>query len=131
MPTDPKVLAVLLAQGHAFDPKTGTHSLLGIVNRLRVDGFPAVVPQLFCYVALTGLNGEYALRLSIHRARDDEEVAYADGVIPRLATPLEFVEVLLGLEEVPLEVGGRYIFKFAMNGAVLHEFVIEAEVDEA
>jgi hypothetical protein len=78
-------LAVVLCGQAWQDPSTGKWFILGTFTRLSARSFPATVPSIVVYTALTGGQGEVALRLVL---RDADGKALGEAALPVWAREL-------------------------------------------
>lgn len=125
-PEDPVVNAMLLCDHVHRDPTTGKHTLLGVLDTLRLPFLPAVLEAAAFYLSLTNLRGTYRLELAWLRGDTEEELARLVRTAPTvMRDPLARVELALRIPAgLPVPVPGRYILRFYANSRLVKDLAI-------
>ena len=101
----PVSLALVLCE-HAWQDPSGRWFILGTFKCLAARGFPARVASIAVYTALTGGQGEQALRLVL---RDADGTAVGETTVSvTFPNPAATVEGAFNLQQVMFPAAGPY-----------------------
>jgi hypothetical protein len=106
----PTLNAMLLCDLTIREAGSGKISLIGIFESISAARFPVVHRTLSVYAKLADAEGDYTIRLELVRLDDNHVVAQGTvrAGFPDRMTP---GELIMNLENIPLERPGRYEFR--------------------
>jgi hypothetical protein len=117
----PLVLAVLTADAVHRDPATGKLSILGVVNEVRAASYPATLPFLAVYLAVTDGHGEVRLRVRVVDAADGDTEVAGGTLAAAFDGPLVVAEIVLDMPGLTFPRAGEYRLQVVHGDAVLAE----------
>jgi hypothetical protein len=125
----PICLAFILCERVTHDPLTGQHTLINLLDDVRVLRVPCVCPSLFVYAELTGSQGQVDLDVRLVRLLGVSATAGAStpGEVvsawrcgaASLRNPGAIAKIDIRLQEIWLPAGGDYLFILVVNGTPL------------
>src|SRR5580700_10367294 len=98
--SNPTIANMLICDGAHRDPGSGKWTLLGLFNSINSKGFPITHPQMFCYVAVTGVKGKIPLRLQFVAADRKEEAIYKIEAELTVNDPKGVAELVIPIQRV-------------------------------
>ena len=102
------------------DPMSGKHSLLGICTALSGREFPAVIPGLCVYLALTDGYGSTALKLALVPVSGGSPATKAEVEL-RFNDPRSVVEVVFRFERLSIPAPGEWVFQAEASDRIIAE----------
>lgn len=111
----PKLIHLMLCDSVSRGPD-GQVSLIGLINRIDRETFPAALPSCTVYCRVGYGDGDFTLRFVV-RGPDGEPV-YDDGegVAITLDDVLDAAEVALQIDDLPLPEPGAYWVEAWLDG---------------
>jgi len=118
-------LALNVADTICRDPISGTYSLVGLLDTVYVDHFPAVLPTFGVYTAVTGGHGHVHLVVELASPRTanpaDDRRIWDRGTDLYFDDPLQITEVIAKVESLEVPSRGTYRIKLHADSAFLSE----------
>lgn len=126
MKPQPVANAFLLCDSVSRDARTGKTSLFGIFNMIWVQQTPTVHPFLAIYACLTEAKGEYEVWVEVVHVPTNQRVArFPTTEQPPLLikadsplAPLDYVELVFEVRNLPLQELGEYEFRLFVDGRI-------------
>ncbi len=119
----PPTVAALLTCAAIHQDDTRKAYLLGVFNGFQSAAYPATMPRLCLYLALTDGHGPTPLVVRLIDAADEfAPPLFAFDIPPvRFGSPLDVKEVAVEVPAVALPRPGLYRWQVLCGGEVLHE----------
>lgn len=128
MASPPKIRVFVVCDAAVQDGETGKITLVGIFDRIAARQFPVTREPFAIYFRLTGLNGQYELRVRI--LGPDLQTVLADVGFERaiyVTDPLATTDAILNVAGLDLPVPGRYTVRLDYNAILADEISFLAE----
>jgi hypothetical protein len=118
--TAPPTVVALLTCAHIYmDEVSRKASLLGVCNGFQAPAFPAHMPRLFVYLALTDDRGPMELSVRLVDGADLGGTLFSIHLpTARFSSPLQVKEVAVDVPGVAIPRPGLYVRQAACTGAV-------------
>lgn len=120
----PQCLSMLVAREVHLDSATGQASILGVVHRVSVTGFPVNHPGVAIWAELTGGRGVVGLTVTavrLDRRTMDEHVMTTVQLKSTFRDPREIHFVNVTLADLPLTEAGMVLFRLSCDGIAIME----------
>jgi len=111
----PIVLSINICDTIIRDEVTKKVSLIGLFSAINAKTFPTVHPMFHVYVALTNGHGLYKTTLRIVGSSNGQSIFNMDGDL-NIASPLQVVELNIGLQGLQFKDPGKYSVQVICNG---------------
>lgn len=123
----PILQALVLADHVYIDQKTGKKVIAGTFNHFVADEFPtAITRPKFAFLSLTDIRGKIAVALELLDLSSDHVVLRIEGLEVEANDPLETVEMVVEIPQIPLPHAGVYAFEAKVDDAVIGSLRIAA-----
>ena len=122
-PAAPPTVAALLTCATIYqDDVSRRASLLGVCGGFRAPAFPAEMPRLYVYLALTDGHGPTPVAVRLVDGADESRHLFASPILEaRFASPLEVKELAVETPALTLPAPGRYRWQVLCGEQVIHE----------
>ncbi len=121
MPQMPQVLTLLMADVVSRDPITRKFSILGTYNAITMGSFPAVLPSMSLYLALTDGRGKMPLLLRLIDADEERPPVFTIATILDSSDPTLPMEAGLCRQRLLFPKPGEYRLQLFAAGEPLLE----------
>lgn len=111
----PVVLSINICDSIIRDEITKKVSLIGLFSVIHANTFPVAHPFCHVYVALTNGHGLYKTVLRIVNMNNNKSIFNMDGDL-NIVSPLQVVELNIGLQGLRFEEAGKYSVQVLCNG---------------
>jgi hypothetical protein len=118
------VVALLVADQVIRDAMSGKWTIVGVYDKIRVTGFPAMHPNLGVYFRLMDAEGNYEIRVDVVRFTNDglETIAKVDGLNANVKTRMAPSDFGLNIQRVCFPDAGKYEVRLIANNELLGEW---------
>lgn len=121
----PLLVAALVCDAGVVDPNTGTKTLVGVFDRVRVGAFPDQ-RAMSLYFKVTDAEGRYKMEIRYIHADADKMLANIEGEF-QSTDRLGAADFLVECPSLPIPQPGRYAFQLWANSMFLGAVFIDAE----
>lgn len=117
----PYPLAMVIADAVWKDPSTGKLTILGCFSALFVKEFPAVVPSVAVYIALTDAQGRIPIILKLIDADEERAPVFEAKSMVEFPDRRAVVQLALAFQNLQLMAPGEYRFQLYAGDEPLME----------
>jgi hypothetical protein len=107
-PTHPSCKALLLCDQILVEAVTGRTSLIGIMDQVLVEEFPARFPRCQAFLQFTDALGEYNIVAEIHDLMDNGIVGRIAELSLVIQNPLARINLILPVPQIEILHSGDY-----------------------
>lgn len=118
---EPIVLAMVVCDGLYIDSSTGKKSLMGMFSVINGVQFPATVPQMVLYVAMTNGHGKTPFTLRLIDANEERAALFEGAGIFDFVDPRMVLEFATAIGNIVFPEPGDYRFQMYAFGTLLLE----------
>lgn len=130
-PTHPSCKALLLCDQILVEAVTGRTSLIGIMDRIPVEEFPARFPRCQAFLQFTDALGEYNITMEIHDLTDNSVVVRVAEFSLTIQNPLTLINLILPLPRIEIPQPGKFdVVVFANEMELERQSLQLGETDE-
>lgn len=112
----PVAKAVYLCDDILSDPTRVKPHLIGVLNAIRADRYPYILPKLQVFAKLVDGLGEVRCRVLIHHARTGRVVHQTGDQVLRFADRRQTIYATFRLQELVWPSPGEYLVELYCNG---------------
>jgi len=113
----PVIHAILVCDRVISEEKTRKKSLIGVFDTIYYTRLPFAIPELWVYVNLSDVLGEYSIRIELVHLDEERIIARIKSKL--LGKPNQ--EIGYCFKNMKFAIDGIYVFRFWVNDDVIGE----------
>jgi hypothetical protein len=121
----PTSSCLLICEDILVSPSRDKHYLQGVISKIVVPKFPAMIGPLAAYVRLSNIYGSQQIEISFTSGEYEKPIFSFVAISPPSSNPLETQTIMLGLPVIKLKKTGRYLFSASHGGVPFATTTVE------
>jgi len=119
----PDCLTILLCESVVEDARSHNKCILNTYNTISAPQFPTMQDRFTVFVSLTDGRGQQPVEVRF--VRDNDEPVFSIRGVVKFQNPLDVIDLVLDLRQVPLPGAGPYAIQLRINDELIRERRVE------